>query len=332
MPRTSIFVWELMSGNCQGAIKFSPKTTKITLMNALRDLMVIAIIIVSLLVSGCINPANTGQGPRVPVITRETTPADGLLPSQATSNQVVPAVLNDTKMKSLLIQAGNRLNRSLQSLDENVTAAATSLGTAGITGPEALGLLSNLTSSPSVVDAVTVTPEGNIAAVMPEKYQDVIGSSVANQTHIIRSFATGEPVLSGEFLTVEGFNSAALVYPVHSRNGTVIGLISVPFLPERLLSDAVGPLINGTGYEVTVLQTDGRIIYATNASQTGLMTFDDPLFTSRPDIIRFARLVVSNESGSGTYLTGQNLTVENYWTTVSLHGTPWRIIIDTVRE
>jgi hypothetical protein len=301
-------------------------------MNALRDVTVIAIIIVSLLVSGCINPTNTSQGPRVPVITQKTTTNPVSLTPRATSPQTVPAVLNDTKMKSLLTQAAGRVIRSLQSLDGNVSAAATSLGNAGIAGPGALGILGNLTSSPSVVDAVTVTPEGNIAAVMPEQYQDVTGSPVANQSHIVRSFTTGEPVLSGEFLTVEGFYAAAVVHPVHSRNGTVLGLISVPFLPERLLSSAVSPLINGTGYEVTVLQTDGRIIYATNSSQTGLMTFDDPLFTSRPDIIRFARLVVSNESGSGTYLTQQNRTVENYWTTVSLHGTPWRIIIDTIQE
>jgi hypothetical protein len=235
-------------------------------------------------------------------------------------------------MKSLLTQAGNRVNRTLLSLDENVSVAATSLGAVGIVGPGALGILDNLTSSPSVVDAVTVTNNGTIAAVMPGQYQNVIGSPVANQSHIIKSFTTGGPVLSGEFLTVEGFDAAAVVYPVRSSNGTVIGLISVPFLPERLLSDAISPLINNTGYEVTVLQTDGRIIYATNSSQTGLMTFDNPLFTSRPDIIRFARLVVSNESGSGTYLTGQNVTVENYWTTVSLHGTPWRIIIDKIRE
>jgi hypothetical protein len=301
-------------------------------MNALRDVTVIAIIIVSLLVSGCINPTNIGQGPRVPVITRETTPAPGPLSSQITNSQAVPAALNDTTMKSLLTQSVNRVNHSLQSLDGNVSAAATSLGATGIAGPGALGILGNLTLSPSVVDAVTVTPEGNIAAVMPEKYQNVTGSSVASQTHIIRSFTTGEPVLSGEFLTVEGFNAAAVVYPVHSLNGTVLGLISVPFLPERLLSDAISPLINDTGCEVTVLQTDGRIIYATNSSQVGLMTFDNPLFTSRPDIIRFARMVVSNESGSGTYLTQQNRTVENYWTTVSLHGTPWRIIIDKIRE
>jgi len=166
---------------------------------------------------------------------------------------------------------------------------------------------------------------------MPEKYQNVTGSSVANQSHIIKSFTTGEPVLSGEFQTVEGFDAAAVVYPVHSQNGTVLGLISVPFLPQTVLSGALSPLTNNTGYEFTVIQADGRIIYATNSSQIGLMTFDNPLFTSRPDLIRFARQVVANESGSGTYMTQQNLTVENYWATVSLHGTPWRIIIDKIQ-
>lgn len=301
-------------------------------MHTLRDLTLLSIIIFSLLAPGCINPANNSQSYQVPVITPETTTNPVSPLPKATIPQAVPTVLNDTAMKSLLAQAGTRVNQSLSSLDENVSAAATLLDTAGISGNETFAILGNLTSLPSVVDAVTVAPDGNIAAVMPEKYQNVIGSPVANQSHIVKSFATGAPVLSGEFLTVEGFNAAADVYPVHAPNGTTLGLISVPFLPQVLLSGAISPLINNTDYEVTVIQTDGRIIYATNSSQVGLMTFDNPLFTSRPDLIRFARLVVSNESGSGTYMTLQNLTVENYWTTVSLHGTPWRIIIDKIQE
>jgi hypothetical protein len=304
----------------------------ITLMNAVRDLMFMSIIIFSFLAPGCIYPANNRPGYQVQAIAPETTTHSVGTSQGTTIPQAVPTAFNDTEMKSLLNQTRIRVNQSLSSLDENVSAAATLLGPVGISGNETLAILDNLTSSPSVVDAVTVTPDGAIAAVMPEKYGNVTGSSVASQPHIIKGFTTGEPVLSQEFLTVEGFNAAAMVCPVHSRNGTVLGLISVPFLPQILLSDAISPLTNNTGYEITVIQVDGRIIYATNSSQIGLMTFDNPMFTSRPDLIGFARQVVENESGRGTYLTLQNVTVENYWTTVSFHGTPWRIIIDKIWE
>ena len=171
---------------------------------------------------------------------------------------------------------------------------------------------------------------------MPPRYQDVIGETVANQSHIIKGFATAAPVLSGEFATVEGFNASAIVYPVQSADGAVIGLLSVPFLSYSLLSDAINPLMGNNEYEVTVIQTDGRIIYATNTSQVGMMSLTDPLFISRPDLIRFVNRVTSTDSGSGIYTvsdmaTKKNVTVENYWTTVSLHGTPWRIILDKIR-
>jgi hypothetical protein len=240
-------------------------------------------------------------------------------------------------MPSLLARIEGRVNRSLVTLDRNISGAAKTLGDTGISGSAANVILEKLAASPPVVDAVTVTNDGVIAAVMPARYQSVIGNNIANQSHIMKGFSTGAPVLSGEFAIVEGFNASSIVYPVQSTNGTVIGLVSMPFLPERLLSDAIRPLLDDRAYEVTVIQTDGRIIYATNTSQVGMISLSDPLFVSRPDLIRFINQVILADSGRGTYsvqdtATNTNKTVENYWTTVSLHGTPWRIILDTIRE
>jgi len=298
--------------------------------------ILIILLTLSLLGAGCTSPATPTKGWLTPLAT-QITPSVTMVPqSVVTMKETVPVTIDNPVMRSLLGRIEGRVNRSLDSLDRNISGVAKSLGSTGISGNAANNVLADLSASSSVIDAVTVTRSGTIAAAMPPRYQNVIGETVANQSHIIKGFATAAPVLSGEFTTVEGFNASAIVYPVQSADGVVFGLLSVPFLPASLLSDAISPLMDNNEFEVTVIQTDGRIIYATNTSQVGMMSLSDPLFVSRPDLIRFVKQVVSTNSGSGTYTvpdmaTKKNVTVENYWTTVSLHGTPWRIILDTIR-
>lgn len=299
--------------------------------------ILIILLALSLLGAGCTSPATPEKGLQTNTVTPVTitTPLVPQSPVRTGDNRT--GNVDDRVMQSLLTRIGGRVNLSLETLDQNISGAAKTLGDAGISGSAADGILDNLAASPPVIDAVTVTNEGEIAAVMPARFRNVIGESVANQSHIIIGLRTGEPVLSGQFAIVEGSNASAIVYPVRSANGTAIGLISVPFDPERLLSDAISPLIDERVYEVTVIQPDGRIIYATNTSQVGMMSLSDPVFVFRPDLTRFINQVISADSGNGTYVvpgtaTKPDVTVENYWATVSLHGTPWRIILDTLRE
>ncbi|MCX6698899.1 MAG: hypothetical protein NTV68_03050 [Methanomicrobiales archaeon] len=306
-------------------------------MNKIPCCFLIILLTLSLLGAGCTSPATPEKGLQTNTVTPVTITTPLVPQSSVRTGNNLTGNSDDTAMQSLLSRIGGRVNRSLETLDQNISGAAKTLGDTGISGSAADWILEDLAASPPVIDAVTVTNGGEIAAVMPARFKKIIGDPVANQSHIRKGFTEGVPVLSGEFATVEGFNAAAIVYPVRSANGTVIGLISVPFNPELLLSDAISPLIDERVYEVTVIQSDGRIIYATNSSQVGMMSLSDPVFISRSDLTRFINQVISTGSGSGTYVvqdtaTKPNVTVENSWTTVSLHGTPWRIILDTLKE
>jgi hypothetical protein len=305
-------------------------------MKQITGSIVIILIALSILCAGCTDPSTPEKGQQAgyitPVATREpVTPAH-----EVNTTDINPVNGDDMIMVSLLDRIGARVNRSLDTLDRNISGAAGNLAGTGISGGAANSILGDIAASPAVVDAVTVTSDGKIAAVMPAGYQHIIGEEVRNQSHIIKGLSTGNPVLSDEFQTVEGFSSSAIVYPVRSADGTVIGLISVPFLPESLLSSAISPLVDNSMYEVTVIQMDGRVIYATNTSQVGMNSVNDPLIISRPDLNMFINQVLSADSGQGTYsvqdvVTNTTGTVENYWTTVSLHGTRWRIILDKIQ-
>ncbi len=56
---------------------------------------------------------------------------------------------------------------------------------------------------------------------------------ISGQEHIAHILTTRAPTLSKEFLTVEGYNATALVYPVFSPDGEFEGGISATFEPER---------------------------------------------------------------------------------------------------
>ncbi len=305
-------------------------------MRWIQGFIIITLITLSLYTAGCTSQVNQEKWQQAGWITLGTTIAPPAPVHQVSKPGTIPGTNDTTIMPLLLSRIGVQVNLSLETLDRNISGAARTLGYSGISGNVANNALEHLAASPAVIDAVTVANDGTIAAVMPARYQAVIGDNVSDQSHILKVLSTGNPALSDEFKTLEGFNASAVVHPVRSANGTVIGLLSVPFLPESLLSGAIVPLLDNRIYEVTVIQMDGRIIYATNTSQVGMNSRLDPPFISRPDMTSFINQVLSADSGRGTYLvhdttTKTTGTVENYWTTVGLHGTRWRVILDTIR-
>ena len=72
------------------------------------------------------------------------------------------------------------VNTSLEEIDRNVASAAGALGSSGLAGPGANATLAYLAaSSPYAADAVTITSDGRIAAVMPEEFGAAVGADVA---------------------------------------------------------------------------------------------------------------------------------------------------------
>jgi hypothetical protein len=111
---------------------------------------------------------------------------------------------------------------------------------------------------------------------------------------------------------------------------------SPPVRPELIFAEAISPVVNGTGYEVTVIGKDGRIVYDRDPGQTGKNVFSDPVFSDENDLKRFAgEVVTGNASGQGDYTThdpvsGQSVNVNNSWITVTSDDTPWFIIVSRV--
>jgi hypothetical protein len=225
-----------------------------------------------------------------------------------------------------------QLQTRLDIADEEVNITARVLGITGVTGHASdVALLSLVTSDPWFIDAVTVSPDGTIVAVMPAEYQGVVGEDISNQSHIVTILKDQEPALSPIFTTVEGFVSAAIAYPVFSPGGELTGGVSAPFDPALLIGPVISHTVNGTPYSVTVTQTDGLILFDTDPSQIGKSP-DDPIYAQFPELKAVMQRSMIEPQGNGTYTftkpgTNQMVRKEAVWSTISLHGTGWRVIV-----
>jgi hypothetical protein len=241
-----------------------------------------------------------------------------------------------TSMKQFLDALVPVLQDRLDTADAEVSATGDIIAGTGITGHGADdALLSLAESNDWVVDAVTVAPDGTIAAVMPEQYQGAIGEYIGNQSQIVSILTDKEPALSPIFLTVEGFEAAVIAYPVFSPDGNLTGGVAIPFRPDLLVGPLITDAIRGTTYGVDVLQaTDGLILYDTDPSQIG-NTPDSPVYTGYPELQALLLEIMSQPSGTGTYRfptpgSSQPVQKEAVWDTVSLHGTEWRVVVGRV--
>ena len=194
------------------------------------------------------------------------------------------------ELQGLLLRVQGNVTGVLHTLDEATTEAAIGLTETGLTGDQA-DMILNRTSrvTPYVIDCITVDPEGTILATEPEQYKGVIGENIGNQTHFLRLSRYKIPVMSGMIPTVEGVPSVDIASPVFSRDGLFIGATTALISPGDLFADQMSEIQGRPEYGFTVMQTDGLIIYDSDAMQVGRVLFDDPLFEPYPGLIEFGR-------------------------------------------
>ncbi|OGC34278.1 hypothetical protein A2311_01095 [candidate division WOR-1 bacterium RIFOXYB2_FULL_48_7] len=223
-----------------------------------------------------------------------------------------------------LSQVQQQVTEQLSSLDKTVSTAALALSATN----DKIGvreiLFNIFANNQTVVDAVIVSPAGIITQVEPPTYRQAIGSDISQQAHIIKLVKTGRPVLSGTFKTVEGFYAVSLGYPIITST-EVKGYLSVIFKPDALIRN----VLKGYQFEPNVsfmaIEPTGRVIYDQDILQIGRMTFADPMYRNSPTLLKLAQQVISDATGSGTYEYQSTKRAE--WTTISLHGTVWRLLV-----
>lgn len=240
--------------------------------------------------------------------------------------------LQDTAMR---IQKA--MQKELDSLDAELASAAKKLSVTGLTGTDARKILLDLYNAhPLVVDCSTTNQVGRLVTIMPQEYSKFEGSDISTQEHVVKLFQTRQPILSHSFKSVEGFYAVALMHPVFSDKGDLIGAVDVMFRPEALFEKLAKPEMEGTGFEkVWAMQTDGLIIFDYDAPEIGTNLFTDPLYQPYTELLALGQQIVKRETGCGGYQflnLGMKEPVKKQvcWSSTSLRGVSWRIIVTQV--
>lgn len=269
-----------------------------------------AALVLVLVAAGC-----TGSGPG------GATPAPG-------TPTVTDESVNET-LRVFTIEA----QRSLDTLDANVSSAAAALGQTGLVGPEAETVLLNLSRSGNyTTDGVTFDTNGEVRAVMPEDYQFAVGANIHGSANILAAL-NGSPALSQRINMVEGFRAVALSHPVRNATGGVEGGVSAVVRPERLLAAPALQALDNRSHTLSAVQIDGTIIFDTNVRIIGQSILNETQYGTATDLAALAKEIVATPSGMGYYRVNDTaVTVRGIaWQTVGLHGTEWRLVVNQER-
>jgi polar amino acid transport system substrate-binding protein len=253
----------------------------------------------------------------------------------------------DSDMPFMLLQIQADVQGSLNDLDADVANASRDLSKTGLEGDAASKVLGKLLDTNSnLVEAVTFGNDGKIIIAECKGCDGGEGADISSQEHIAYVLKTKTPTLSRQFLLVEGYNGTALVYPVFSQKGELLGGISTIIESDKLLNSMVAPQLNFdvstrsniSDYSFWILHLDGLIAYDRDESQIGKNLFKDPLYKPYPSLLDLGKRIVAERSGHGNYSfqVAQDdkkvVTKDTYWTTVCLHDRVWRLIITKIMQ
>ncbi|HOI59001.1 MAG: cache domain-containing protein [Methanoculleus sp.] len=244
---------------------------------------------------------------------------------------VLPASGTNEDARELLVRLQSDIAVALEAVDGRLSHAASDLRGTGLNDTAARGILLNLSDvDPAIVDCTVTDAGGTLLAAEPAAYHGVEGADLRDQPNVRHVLASKRPIMSEVITVAEGIPAAVMSTPIFTGEDRFAGFVSVVFRPEVLIGNAVGPAANGTPFQVMVVQTDGRVLYDTDTTQVGRMTFDDPHYADYPDLLDVARRTAAERYGTATYgfeIDGEAVRKEITWTTTGLHGTEWRVAV-----
>ncbi len=240
-----------------------------------------------------------------------------------------------TDMTTTLSAVQVSTDAEIKRIGQSLTYAAQQLGTTGLTGTQADVILNALAANSSyIINAATENLQNTIVAAEPDNWSYIKGRNVGEQTYL-NTNPNGEitPVMTPLVAVQSDMMANIVTAPIFNDNKEMIGTVSVIFDPAKLLNDTVTTTLSGTAYTMTVLQTDGLMIFDTDPLQCYKNMFTDPAYANYTQLLLLGHHVADYSSGYGSYkftVDAASTIVVNkdcYWTTVYAYGQEWRLAL-----
>jgi hypothetical protein len=232
-----------------------------------------------------------------------------------------------------LLSASDAVNSNLSRIETALVDASLALSEAGIDGPAARAVLSNLTKADaSVIDCITIGANGTVREVEPASFESVKGENLKGQKHVNDTINTR--MYSGfHFIkAVEGLHAIDSEMPVFDRNGTLMGTVSLMFNSSQFFGNVLKAFQPAGNSNIWVSKADdATTLFDTDPTQA-LLNRSSSLYQDFPELLRlFDRMVVErtgymayeflDESHAKTIKKGC------YWTTIPNRGTQIRLAL-----
>ncbi len=238
----------------------------------------------------------------------------------------------EESLPPVLLKARADIQAALERLDQHLAEAARQLSRVELDSSRAGSVLSWLrVKEPQVISAATVSPKGIMMTVKPAEYRHYEGSDISAQPQVRLMLDKHQPVLSRLFHTVEGYWAVALQRPILGPQGEFRGALSVTFHPAPFAKQVLDHITAAAGLKFYLLQKDGTVLYSSVLDYIGLNVLRTPLYRSRPQVREVVARILAQPQGSfgQEHFLGKELAKpvrrRNYWTTVGLFGTQWRL-------
>lgn len=188
---------------------------------------------------------------------------------------------------------------------------------------------------PHVKLASTLDLQGVRMVSFPENYllDAKVDTAIKDAGLIMDKVKLGMPIIGGMQRNAIGCNIIEYVMPVMENDSIVTGAVSIQFAVTEMLERIVAKEIAGLTVNVWIIQTDGLILYDTNSSEIGLNVLRDDPFIQFPSLTQCARRIISNETGTGSYVYKTKAMKEarrksTQWDSINVGGRQWRIILN----
>ncbi len=239
----------------------------------------------------------------------------------------------DTSLSDLV----SEINTGLTEVQTSLLNNAAFITEHGMTGPDTEAVMNELLIAyPWGHSSVTVSVDGKVQNAAPKLYQNIIGENLSKQPLFQNVIALQAPQISDLYFLAEGYQGVVQSAPVFSSSGKYLGYTDITYRPEDFLRRHIPPVIDKTGSDIWVTQTDGTILFDTTQKEIGKNLFTDPAYQT-PELQAVFEHISSEPSGTGEYRfwdrnREQHVTKEARWETAGIDGATWRIVMTQIMD
>ncbi|HOL40320.1 cache domain-containing protein [Methanospirillum sp.] len=233
------------------------------------------------------------------------------------------------EMTTLLLKSSTALSQALGDMDMQLAHHAADLKGKNLQSTDLQSFLKQVAESNPALSIVSILDRsGTIIAVYPDTYAGYIGTNVRDQALVSSVIRDPVPGMSEYIKSAEGEYAINIIYPVYSSSLSVTGYLSVLLNPALLIQSSVQSLVQ-EGRNILVTQPDGSLLGQ-------VLTAPGAIRQNQYEKIQINEIAASPVS---SYPAGYDMLQlseavssgeerhQVFWNTVSLHSTPWRVLV-----